>query len=1119
MKYLFAIALSLITLFGLNAQEMHCNLVRLPFEQVINESKHIVLAEVSSSVSHWNEQKTRIYTYSEIRVIEDWSGNSPSSITLITEGGSVDGMDHIFSDRIDLSTDEQLVVLLQEVPKHWTGIQRHENAFAVTASLQGIYRINQHDHAVQDPFQRFKNLTELRSAVSEQAGNGYRQIQPSLVLPHDHVNGSAVAAVSSLSPTSITAGTRSILTISGSGFGAIRGAGFVEFTTATGAFVQPLAKDYVSWSDVQIRVMVPSRLAIGNAFDNAAASGQVRVTPAGGAASLSPGAITVPYALFNNFSSALDSSLIMNLSGQNASGGYALQFNDQFQTLGIDAKPTFTRVISKWNCATQVNWSISTSTTSVRQTGADGINVITDDVLSPLPTGVAGRGENFVATCGTGVNQKSVTVQQDIIFSLAPAGFVWNLGAGNAPAGQIDFETVALHEVGHLHQLAHTRNTSAEVMAASLASGVSKKNLTQNDINGGRDVMARSAISVGCSTPAHTPAPGVITITSSSTYPTCVGSIITFTATTTNVASDAVLQWKRNGVNAGQGTFLTINNPVNNEIVTCEVTNCFQVVSSPITVTLLQNPAQNIFGSTCLQSSGAVTAEYSINDGGFATGTQLAVIIWTLPAGVTFAGQDNTSQVNLNFAPSFTSGQITCEFFSLFCNKTVLGTINVSRSNLATISYTGSFCKTNSSPVNVTRTGVAGGLYSASPNGLNINTSTGAILPSASTPGTYIVRYMVFNNGGCAQYETQTTVTILPSPSAAFSYSQASFCKSVSAQSPTISGVTGGTFTRTPAGLTINATTGVITPSSSTAGTYTVTYTIPASGTCSSVSSTQTVTIFNVLPATGAISGTATNACGVTRTYSVATVAGATSYQWTIPPGAIPVGSVTGNSITLNIPASFVTGFLKVKAISPTLCTNNESSLLLQGTPATPGNINVGTINILALTAPVAITAVSGATSYNWTVTGGTIVSGQGSTSIVVHLNSGSTSVTVCVRAVSACGTSAPSCKTFNGPLFSPEELHSEKAILEAGSTFKTMPVVYPNPATDLLTVSFGEDWTTKNIRFELTDITGKRQSTNMLPLDNTSLFQISISNLKPGLYFLRVLDSENAQTIRFIKE
>ncbi len=1098
---------------------MHCNLVRLPFGQVMNESKHIVLAEVSSTVSHWNEQKTRIYTYSEIRVLEDWKGNSPSTITLITEGGTVDGMDHIFSDRIDLAIDEQIVLLLQEVPKHWKGIQRHENTFAVTASLQGIYRINKNDFSVQDPFHRFKNLEELQLVVNEHTGSGYRQIHPSLVLPHDHVIGSTAATVSSLSPTNITAGTRSILTINGSGFGAVRGTGFVEFTTASNDFVQPLAKDYVSWSDAQIRVMVPSRLAAGNDFANAAATGQVRVTPAGGTASLSPGSITVPYALFNNFGTPNDTSLIMTLTGQNASGGYTFQFNNQFQTLGVDAIPTFTRVISKWNCATQVNWSISNSTTAVRETGSDGINVITDDVQTPLPPGVAGRGENFIATCGTGTNQKSITVQQDIIFSTAPANFAWNLGAGNAGAGQIDFETVALHEVGHLQQLAHTKNTSAEVMASSISVGASKKNLTQNDINGGRDVMARSTISAQCTFPAHTPAPGIITITSSSTYPTCVGSIISFTASTSNVAPGSVLQWKRNGVNAGQGTILSINNPVNNEVVTCEVSNCFQVVSNPITVTLLQNPAQNIFGSTCLQASGAVTAEYSINDGGFATGTQLAVIIWTLPAGVSFAGQDNTAQVSLNFAPSFTSGQITCEFFSLFCNKTVLGTINVSRSNLATISYTGSFCKTNTTAVNVTRTGVAGGVYSASPNGLNINTSTGAILPSASTPGTYIVRYMVFNNGGCAQFETQTTVTILPSPSAAFSYAQASFCKSNSAQTPTITGVTGGTFTRSPAGLTINATTGVITPSSSTAGTFTVTYTIPASGTCSSVSSTQTVTILNVLPATGAISGTATNACGVTRTYSVATVAGATSFQWTIPPGATPVGSVTGNSITLNIPSNFVTGFLKVKAISPTACTNNESSLLLQGTPASPGTITVGTINIIALTAPVSITAVSGASSYNWTVTGGTIVSGQGSTSIVVHLNSGSTSVTVCVRAVSACGTSAPSCKTFNGPLFSSEEIHSEKAIQETASAFKSIPVVYPNPATDLLTVAFGDDWTSKNIRFELTDITGKLQSANSMQLDNTSLFQISISNLKPGLYFLRVLDSENAQTIRFIKE
>ncbi|WP_035654990.1 T9SS type B sorting domain-containing protein, partial [Flavobacterium saliperosum] len=66
---------------------------------------------------------------------------------------------------------------------------------------------------------------------------------------------------------------------------------------------------------------------------------------------------------------------------------------------------------------------------------------------------------------------------------------------------------------------------------------------------------------------------------------------------------------------------------------------------------------------------------------------------------------------------------------------------------------------------------------------------------------------------------------------------------------------TGGTYTST-AGLTINSVTGEITPGSSTPGTYTVTYTIPATGGCAAVPVTTSVTITAAPTATISYAGT-----------------------------------------------------------------------------------------------------------------------------------------------------------------------------------------------------------------------------------------------------------------------
>ena len=68
-------------------------------------------------------------------------------------------------------------------------------------------------------------------------------------------------------------------------------------------------------------------------------------------------------------------------------------------------------------------------------------------------------------------------------------------------------------------------------------------------------------------------------------------------------------------------------------------------------------------------------------------------------------------------------------------------------------------------------------------------------------------------------------------------------------QSVTLTGTgtfTGGTYSALP-GLTLNNTTGAIIPGTSTPGTYTVTYTIAASGGCPGATATTSVTIVAVI--------------------------------------------------------------------------------------------------------------------------------------------------------------------------------------------------------------------------------------------------------------------------------
>ncbi|WP_207917089.1 T9SS type A sorting domain-containing protein [Flavobacterium hiemivividum] len=185
------------------------------------------------------------------------------------------------------------------------------------------------------------------------------------------------------------------------------------------------------------------------------------------------------------------------------------------------------------------------------------------------------------------------------------------------------------------------------------------------------------------------------------------------------------------------------------------------------------------------------------------------------------------------------------------CNAvTATANVTITAIHTATISYASiPFCKTISGIRAVTLSGTnaySGGTFAA-PSGLSINSTTGEITPSTSTAGTYTVTYTGSTNGGCAAAIATTSITITGLPTATISYTVASFCISNSTgQAVTLSGTnayTGGTYTVSPTGLTLNASTGAITPSSSTAGTYTVTYTIPAAAGCTSVATSTTIKI------------------------------------------------------------------------------------------------------------------------------------------------------------------------------------------------------------------------------------------------------------------------------------
>ncbi|QBZ98795.1 PKD-like domain-containing protein [Flavobacterium sangjuense] len=319
----------------------------------------------------------------------------------------------------------------------------------------------------------------------------------------------------------------------------------------------------------------------------------------------------------------------------------------------------------------------------------------------------------------------------------------------------------------------------------------------------------------------------------------------------------------------------------------------------------------------------------------------------------------------------------------------------------AAISYAGTpFCTTLTTGQAVTLTGTdayTGGTYSSTA-GLTIDPNTGAITPSTSTPGNYVVTYTLAAAAGCSQVQTTTNVTITRVPTASISYAGTPFCTTLTTgQAATLTGTdayTGGTYSST-AGLTINATTGAITPSTSTNGTYTVTYNAPASAGCASVPTTTSVVI-TAIP-TASISYAGTPFCTTLTTGQAVTLTGSNAFTGgtysstaglTIDPttGAItPSTSTQGSYVVTYTLAAAAAGCSQVQTTTNVTITKAPTaSISYAGTPfcttlttgqaVTLSGTDAYTGGVFSSTAGLTIDAATGAITPSTSTQGSYVV-------------------------------------------------------------------------------------------------------------------------------------------------
>ena len=256
--------------------------------------------------------------------------------------------------------------------------------------------------------------------------------------------------------------------------------------------------------------------------------------------------------------------------------------------------------------------------------------------------------------------------------------------------------------------------------------------------------------------------------------------------------------------------------------------------------------------------------------------------------------------------------------------------------------------------------------------------------------------------------------------------------------------------------------------------------------------------------------------CGLTTAaYSIAPVANATSYVWTLPAGA----TVSFGQGTTSIIASFTTPMIgNVSVMANNGCANSVArTLAVNKVPGLPGVITGPTVICGLGSATYSIAPVVGATSYLWVLPSGvTMVSGQGSATILVNINSvGFVSGMIRVYAQTACGNSAYRAITL-GACPSPIAMTMTETSNE--NMFSTL---YPNPTAN----EFNIDVTTseeRSVVVEVYDVLGNVVKHELHQLvSGTSAMKTNIEENQNGIYFVRVLDVDNnvLYTQRVVKQ
>lgn len=431
----------------------------------------VVEGKIIGSISYFDSNGD-IFTNYEVKTSQLLKGSGNSSVIIKCLGGVVDGHFQVISHQIKFKKGDSGIFFLKK------------NA---SSNSYNIKKAN-----------RFINYKLLNNEQLNELNDYLLKLYPNYIKLERQQNDDAnlmamnFPNISAIYPLNISAGTRSQLTIEGSGFGADKGTvGFRNANDGGSSFVFTYS-EIILWTDEKIIVEVPEL----------AGSGGIKIKKSNGYSVNSAFAgysLTIPYSQFTIKTTTFGDSITVPLrhigampNGSSASehlssGSYKFKMASNFFENAI-AKTMFLEGLENWSCKTGVNFIDAGLLTADDSNNTNNIIRFADFETSGYG-GAAFTSLKGIYGCGnTASEYVGVVTNIDFVYDSNV-----NWGYDVVSNNQFDFEWTTAHEIGHASLFLHVIDQSNLMHYAGSYGDRNFQGLNQTYIDAGIDKVGFSS--------------------------------------------------------------------------------------------------------------------------------------------------------------------------------------------------------------------------------------------------------------------------------------------------------------------------------------------------------------------------------------------------------------------------------------------------------------------------------------------------------------------------------------------------------------------------------------------------------------------------------------------------